>query len=145
MKAISLRQPWAYFVSVKLKTIETRTHQRFKSLVGQRIAIHSGQKSGCFAMQRLVPLLSLSPFILENINSTIEEGRGNILCTAIVTAARWAPNVDFVEREEWNLKALCETAGMFCLFLDDIKPLSDIIPFRGRQGIFEVPDKLIKI
>ena len=51
MKAITLWQPWATLCFVKdprtglyLKTIETRTHDRFKGLVGQRFAIHAGKR-----------------------------------------------------------------------------------------------------
>ena len=46
--------------------------------------------------------------------------------------------------EGWDIKAMCEVAGKFCLFLEDIKPLRSRVPFRGRQGIFNVPDELIK-
>jgi len=46
----------------------------------------------------------------------------------------------FVEHEEWNRQAMCEVEGKFCLFLEDIKPLTTRIPFRGRQGIFNVPE-----
>ena len=144
MEAISLWQPWATFVSVGWKTIETRTHQRFKGLVGQRIAIHATMKVDRLGewTEHLRPDLStLDSF---NLDRLIGMSRGTIVCTATVTAARWAPNVGFVEREEWNRQAMCEVGGKFCLFLEDIKPLRIRIPFRGRQGIFNVPDELIK-
>jgi hypothetical protein len=41
LACISLHKPWCYFVALGWKTIETRTHQRFKSLVGQHIGIHA--------------------------------------------------------------------------------------------------------
>ncbi|KKM23738.1 hypothetical protein LCGC14_1612130 [marine sediment metagenome] len=44
MKAISLWRPWDLFVLLGWKMIETRTHDRFKSLVGRTIAIHSAKK-----------------------------------------------------------------------------------------------------
>ena len=143
MKAISLWQPWATFVSVGWKTIETRTHQRFKSLAGQRIAIHAASK-----VDRAMPYLAYLPKMtaLQNDNLWRFTGmcRGKIVCTATVTAARWALNVDFKERGRWNRQAMCEVGGKFCLFLEDIKPLATRIPFRGRQGIFNVPDELMK-
>jgi hypothetical protein len=40
-RCISMYPPWSNWVGLGWKTIESRTHQRFKSLVGQRIAIHS--------------------------------------------------------------------------------------------------------
>ena len=40
--AITLYNPWAAWVIDQLKPIETRTHNRFRSLVGKTIAIHAG-------------------------------------------------------------------------------------------------------
>ena len=143
MKAITLWQPWATFVAMKWKTIETRTHERFKGLKGQRITIHAAMKvdkAGIF--NDFLP--HMNPTQLVNYGLFIDTCLGKVICTATVTDARWAPNVDFVEREEWNKKAMCEAGGKFCLFLEDIKPLKNRIPFRGRQGIFNVPDELIK-
>jgi hypothetical protein len=127
---------------MRWKIIETRTHERFKSLVGQRIAIHAAMKvdkAGIF--NEFLP--HMSSIQLVNYGLFIDICLGKIICTATVNAARWAPNVDFVEREGWNKKAMCGVGGKFCLFLEDIEPLTTRIPFRGRQGIFNVPDELI--
>ena len=43
MKAITLWQPWASLVVYGYKTVEYRTHDRFRHLVGSRVAIHAGQ------------------------------------------------------------------------------------------------------
>lgn len=39
---ITLYQPWASWVMNGWKTIETRTHDRFKGLAGKKIGIHAG-------------------------------------------------------------------------------------------------------
>lgn len=39
--AISIHQPWASFIAHGIKRTEGRTHGRFASLVGQRVAIHA--------------------------------------------------------------------------------------------------------
>ena len=146
MKAISLWQPWATCIAMKWKTIETRKHNRFKLLEGQRIAIHAAKKVVPVPslFYECLPLDDTRHDILKinNIATFVEICRGKIVCTARVVKTRWAPNVDFVEREEWNQKAMCEVAGKYLLFLDEIEPLKDMIPFRGRQGIFNVPDEL---
>jgi len=144
MKAISLWQPWATFVAIGWKTIETRTHQKFNSLIGQSIAIHATMK-----IDKLGEWFDYIPSHISivqgvNIEQLISISCGTIVCTASVTAMRWAPNVDFKEHERWNWQAMCEIGGKFCLFLEDIKPLRIRIPFRGGQGIFNVPDELIK-
>ena len=144
MKAISLWQPWATFVSVGWKTIEPRTHQRFNGLIGQQIAIHAARKID--RLGEWTQYLPWNPNILDglNLDVLIEIRRGTIVCTAMVTAMRWAPNVYFKERKEWNRQAMCEVGGKFCLFLEDVKPLKEMMPLRGRQGIFNVPDETIK-
>ena len=43
---ITLYQPWASFVILGWKTIETRLHKRFKSLEGKTIGIHAGKTYG---------------------------------------------------------------------------------------------------
>ena len=88
--------------------------------------------------------MSMGPLDRENILQCVVSGMGKILCTVKVTKAIWAPNVDFVEREEWNKRAMCEVAGKFLLFLDEIKPLKGRLPVCGRQGIFNVPDELLE-
>ena len=146
MKAISLHQPWATCIAMKWKTIETRTHARFKSLEGQRIAIHAAKKvvpiTSFFC--ECLPLDGTHHDILKvnNITRFVEICRGKIVCTARVVKARWAPNIGFDLREKWNKQAMCEAAGKFLLFLDEIEPINPI-PFRGRQGIFNVPDELL--
>ena len=144
MKAISLWQPWATLIALKWKTIETRTHARFQSLQGQRIAIQAAMK-----VDKDIPPLfyenlpRMTALEIENLFRFMEMCRGKIICIAHVVNARWAPNVDFDLREEWNRQALCEVGGKYLLFLDEIKPLKDRIPWRGRQGIFNVPDEVI--
>lgn len=143
MKAISLHQPWAAFVCLKWKTIETRTHNRFKSLKGQRIAIHAARK---VEKERLSDdwLLDITRLELFDLIGVIEKLKGKIICTAKVVDARWAPNVNFFEWDEWNERAKCDVAGKYCLFLNEIQPLKKAIPYRGRQGIFNVPDEVIE-
>jgi len=146
MKGISLHQPYATFIAMKWKKIETRYHSRFKCLVGERIAIHAAKKVVPITsfMCECLPLNGTYHDIVKinNIVRFMEMCRGKILCTALVTRARWAPNIDFDFRKEWNKQAMCEVAGKFLLFLDEIEPI-DPIPFRGHQGIFNVPDELL--
>ncbi|RLC21605.1 MAG: hypothetical protein DRH56_09415 [Deltaproteobacteria bacterium] len=144
MKAISLHQPWATFIAFGWKTIETRDHDRFRSLAGTRIAIHGAktvEKEAFGSMH-----LPMEPFSLqwENLVRFAISHRGVILCTARIVAAKWAPRGNFDGREEWNRRAMCDVAGRFCLFLEDVRPARIRIPFRGRQGIFCVPDGIVE-
>ncbi len=144
MKAISLYPPWSVWVLFNWKTIETRNHDRFKSLIGQRIAIHSSLKVDMNAF--------FNPWIREKTHSiatAINQGymvdlsKGKLICTAMIESGCWAPDYEYDVYDQWNLDAMIEIKGRYCLLMKDIRPVWPMIPFRGRQGIFEVPDELI--
>ena len=145
MKAISVYQPAATFIAMKWKTIETRTHARFELLEGQRIAIHAAKKDVRVpaSLYDYLPAALRDSLQLSNILLSMDTNRGKIVCTAQVTKARWAVMVDFDLRKAWNEQAMCEVGGKFLLFLEEIEPINPV-PFRGRQGIFNVPDELVK-
>ena len=55
---ITLYPPWAIWVGLGWKTIETRTHPRFRSLVGKTIGIHSAIKWDETAIDAARPFLT---------------------------------------------------------------------------------------
>ncbi|MBN1104735.1 MAG: hypothetical protein JXL84_15055 [Deltaproteobacteria bacterium] len=149
MKAISLWMPQAAWVCLKWKTIETRNHARFKALVGQRIAIHATQKidEAAFFNERFLARLAAGDtgaLGMQNMMMYAHMNRGKILCTAVVEKGLRCPNVDFVEREEWEKAAMCDIRDKYLLLLSDIKALSKPVPFSGRQFPFDVPDELLR-
>jgi hypothetical protein len=130
------------------KTIETRLHARFKGLVGKRIAIHAAKTKidgAAFFCQWFYDAVEKvgGPLAVQNQMMLAALWRGKILCTAVVVDAKLAPNVGFVEHEEWNKKAMCEVASKFCLFLDDVKKFKEPITYKGGRGIFNVPEELL--
>lgn len=142
MKAISIYQPYAAFIAMGLKTIETRTHDRFRCLEGQRIAIHVAKKKTNISpsiYNYFLEAQKKDPAISEAI-LFMDDTRGKIICTVTVARTRWWTYSNY--KEKLNNLALCEIAGKFLLFLEDIEPINPV-PFRGRQGIFNVPDELI--
>ena len=143
MKAITVYNPHALWIAMKWKTIETRTHDRFKALVGQRIAIHAAQKmdEAAFNGKYFQKAMALSvPSMRLEIYNNAKRCAGKILCTAFVKKALWCPSLDWVEREDWEKAAMCDIWDKYLIFLDDIKPLKKKIPIRGQQYPFEVPD-----
>lgn len=143
MKAISVRQPWAIFTCMKWKTIETRTHDRFKSLVGRRIAIHGASQVDDAGFLSEYFTMAKTALDLRNITTFALLRRGCLVCTAKVAAAEWAPDIHFDEWEDWSNRAMCDVSGKYCLFLEDIEPIVGRVRFRGRQGIFNVPDEVL--
>lgn len=138
MKAITLWQPWATWIAIGWKTIETRRHMRFTSLVGCRIAIQAAQK---WDPQWVV---TATPFLTEEQWATTSLARlnnkwprGALVCTVVVDHMVRAVG----RRDDWGKLAMCDVAGKICYFLSDIKPLPHPVPFKGWQGIFNVPDE----
>lgn len=130
MKAISLWRPWDLLVLVSWKTIETRTHQRLKSLVGTTIAIHSAKRIDPHWKTLTKPWLSRSQ--QHQIESSILDG-GHV--HGIVEV-----------REHGSLNghdshaALidCSECNRFGLYLMGARILEKPIKIRGRQAIFDV-------
>jgi hypothetical protein len=130
MPIITLWQPWCKWIALGWKTIETRLHNRFKKLKGQRIGIHVGKKWDKNAF-----IIAANYLTNNQINHTkfLKNSGGYIICTAFVS--------DFREcKKEDSLKALidCENIKRFGLFLSDIQRLDEPLLniYRGHQGIW---------
>lgn len=134
---ITLYQPWATWIMRGWKTIETRTHSRFASLVHRTVLIHAGQKTDD------------SDFAIRNPYLTPEQIRhepneminGAILGSVYVDAVGWLCG-DYCE----NSAALIESTNRYGLFLKDIKKFPTPIYVKGSMGIwyFDV-ERSIKI
>lgn len=132
MKTITLWQPWAQWVAERFKTIETRTHDRFRNLAGQRIAIHAAQKFEVFPSAWKEYWSVNGKFSGETWNRA-KKNRGVILCTVLVERVGWLDG-------SHSAAAMidCENVKRFGLFLTDVKILENPIPWKGQQGIFSV-------
>ena len=137
MKAITLWQPWASLIAAGHKTIETRTHNRFAGLVGERIAIHAGTRydprtwAGTWGVPHYLGRMSaLSISQIRDICYDCPKlPRGAVVCTAVVLEYR------LLTRDDSDA-ALCSARGLCGLILGDIKQLADTVTVRGHQGIW---------
>lgn len=130
---ISLWQPWAQWIMLGWKTIETRTHARFESLTGQRIGVHAAKVWDKQAIHIARPYLTDAQF-----DQTFETFRvhhhdsGKVLGTVFVNEHRLLDSDDapaaLIE---------CQTVRYGLLLRDPIK-LAVPFPVTGRQGIFHV-------
>lgn len=145
MAVISLWQPWAQFVALGWKTIETRTHQNFASLAGRRIGIHAALMWDTQWLRHAGPYMTK-----EQIEETDKFDRsatgGRILCTAHVTGHR---SLDEPDSQAALISChIRDRFGGACslprygLLLKDVKRLADPFKIKGKQGIFYVPGKL---
>jgi len=121
---ITLYQPWATWVVRGWKTIETRTHSRFSSLLGRTILIHAGMKTDLEAVN--------NPYLLpEQISHKPEEMvNGYILGSAAVVAFR-----ELNTKDEPAALIECSTLR-YGLFLSDITQWEQPYPAKGEMGIW---------
>jgi len=131
MKAITLIQPWASWIALGWKSIETRRHRLFASLVGTRIAIHAGKKWDVAWFARASAYLTAEQtYRTEDLRRG--GPRGAIVCTASVTDFRRVQQID-------SPAAMCNCrhGTLYGLLLADIHVLREPMPARGRLGVWD--------
>lgn len=158
MKALSLWQPWASAIALGAKTIETR---HWKTPYRGPIAIHAAQRRNRreladieqmpeFAAAFWDPCDKFRPFAEElpfgalvataNLVDIRPSDKFSIeeLCTARMRVG--APeHLTWCECQMGNFNL-----GRFGWVLADIAPLIEPIPFKGGQGLFNVPDEVFQ-
>jgi len=130
--AITLWQPWASWIAVGLKTIETRGHQRFRCLVGQVIAIHAGLRWDGHAYATAAAYRPVSALTVQ------EPEHGSVVALARVGGFRELDAADAPA-------ALCPCGpGRYGLILEHVERLAVPQPARSGQGIWrwQVDDAL---
>lgn len=145
MKVITLWQPWASFIALGWKTIETRTHDRFKNLEGETIGIHAGntwdkdweELAGPYLTETQLPEVLAIGLMFKHYNSR----KGEILCTAHVSDTNW-----LTEPASYNALINCDSKEIgferFGLFLGNIKLIKPI-PAKGKQGIWNYDGEIV--
>jgi hypothetical protein len=130
--AITLYQPWASWVLLGWKTIETRLHARMKSLKGRRIAIHAGKTWDSHAVKHASNYLP--PGRADHTRSSESVWpRGAVIGTVFVLDFRTL----FADNSRQALIDCGETLR-YGMFLSGARELKRPIATRGFQGIFTV-------
>lgn len=127
LPVITLYQPWATWIMRGWKTIETRTHNRFGSLLGHKILIHAGQKTDSSELTVNNPYLTREQ-ILYNPDEVVN---GFILGSARVD--RFGA---LSEMHEQKALIECRSVQRFGLYLKNIKKFDAPIPVKGEMGIW---------
>ncbi|MGC5796463.1 ASCH domain-containing protein [Sphingomonas sp. NFX23] len=134
MRCISLWQPWASAVALGLKRIETR---HWSTNYTGKLAIHAAKRwtgderetaamfAGLYDLRLAAPPL------------------GAIVATARLV--RCDRSEDILRRGIGEMEEAFGNygPGRFGWILDDIVMLDEPVPFRGMQGLFDVPDDLL--
>jgi hypothetical protein len=121
MKALSVRQPWAWAILYAGKNIENRNWPtRFRG----RIGIHAPKSID----REAVVLLRLKGYDVPiNLPTGVLVGE-----VTIFDCERYGDRIE----NDW-------AEGPYCLWLVDPSPYDEPIPCRGELGLFEVPGELV--
>lgn len=162
MKAISIWQPWASAIAVGSKRIETRsweTSYRGSLLIHASKRCNKGEilslKSNwtwCGVLRPLglgmggdVDPESVLPFgAIVAIANLVDCRRTDRFRLHEINAPQY-PAGERSELYSWTEGMLGDFGlGRFGWMLDDVRRIDPVIPFRGAQGLFDVPWEAIK-
>lgn len=127
LPVISMWMPWANWVGLGWKTIETRTHRRFQSLAGRQIAIHCAVKWDKSATK--AALAYLTPNQVGATERFLKIGGAVCWLATVAEHRRLTP------ADERAALIECSTER-YGLVLTDIRSIGEAIPMKGRQGIW---------
>ncbi len=135
VRALSLWRPWADWVMLGWKRIETRTHRRFRCL-GEHpalLAIHASDKWDKDALRLASPYLT--PEQIEHTETVLRKQSlgGHVLGTVLVTAFM---RLDFSDEHDSLIE--CTSVERFGLELASPRRLETPMKARGMQGLFRV-------
>ncbi len=148
MKAISVRQPWAYLILQRGKNVENRT---WSTDYRGPLLIHAGRQwashvPGSSRQRDVVSAVRVGGKLIEwpdNLARGAIVGMVELLgCVpanlGMAGDRQLQKLVDQVKRSAWA------EAGMVHWLLSAPRAFAEPILYRGKQGIFEVPDELVR-
>ncbi|HDR9153839.1 TPA: ASCH domain-containing protein [Burkholderia vietnamiensis] len=129
MKALSIRQPWAWLIAAGHKDIENRTWRT--SYRGQ-LLIHASQGMTRAEYENAMRFAIVAGVAYEELQRFDKSARGGIvgvvdLFDCVSSRYRASP---------WHIE------GCYGLAVRNARPLP-FIPYTGRLGIFDVPDNIL--
>ena len=134
MRCLSLWQPWASAVALGLKRIETR---HWSTNYTGKLAIHAAKR--WTGDERDTAAMFAGLYDLRLASPPL----GAIVATARLV--RCDRSEDILRRGIGEMEEAFGNygPGRFGWILDDIAMLAEPVPFRGMQGLFDVPDDLL--
>ncbi len=135
MKALSLYEPWATLIALKLKRFETRSWS----------TTYRGPLVICASIKhppiwRILDILYRAKISFEDCSP------GRAVCIVYLTNILPTTMIDFYEGPLGeNEKSYGDFfPGRFAWKLENVRRFKKPFPVRGRQGLFEIPNKLIE-
>ena len=148
MKCISLWNPYAFLMSINAKKNETRSwYTKYRGT----LAIHSAKKwdKGLLELCYQEPFFTVLSYERPNQGGCFSFDQmlevimpfGKIIAVVDVIACE---KITSSNRPTGNELAFGDyTKGRFMWITDNLRKLKEPIPFKGKQGFFEIPDSLV--
>ena len=155
MRALTLWEPWASLTAKGQKKIETRSWKAPDELIGQRIAIHAAKrmpviaKIFCREFSKLLGLVTYTGSWLYYLEHGVGSF-GKVVATAKLVDCKKilpdTPNYAFygdskgetaIPKDSLEYAFGDYTPGRYAWILEDIKPLDEPIPVKGKQRLWE--------
>jgi hypothetical protein len=146
MKCLSLIQPWATLIILGAKRIETRSwHTSYRG----PLLIHASQCKSFDALVEQEPFKSaiIEGYGVNHLKTVLPLPRGYILGAVNLDDCQPVERLAVTERfmENPNEQAFGDySPGRFAWLLSNPQPLVSPIPYKGKLGIFEVPDEALE-
>jgi hypothetical protein len=134
MKALSLWQPWATMMAEGLKKIETR---HWATKYRGPLLIHAAQHLE-------TPTIFESALLASRGAHWTRLPRGFLLCKVEIVDCQRITE-DNIPLDEQERRLGDYTPGRFMWITTSLEAFRTPLPYRGRQGLFEVPDHIVKL
>lgn len=141
MKAITVRQPWAWAIMHGGKGVENRTRNIAGSYRGP-IVIHAAKTYDDWAAAELIESVTgelIPPFDCGHASETLGAALGlvNLWASHPATPGGFCCPNDFRHYKAWAM------SDQWHLCLTNPHPFPEPIPYRGALGLWEFPDDLL--
>ena len=145
MKALTIWQPWAWWVASGQKVIENRPWAAPKAAIGTEIAIHAGKvfDEDAYELLRREDLQVYKETRWPS-NPDGERVQGAILGTAKILRC-FEPEKYHGTGGEEPLVDSPWAFGPYCWVLGDFRLLARPIPWKGALGLWEIPEHILHL
>jgi len=157
MKALSLWQPWASAIAVRAKRIETRS---WATKYRGPLLIHAASKRDALVVDGLPTAWQVgwqaALYPLGCPDASLSFGAIVAVCTLSDCRPTETFTIDELDRPRtraglpigciWTERMMGDfSKGRWGWVLTDIQPLRERIPWKGRQGLFDVPEMVLDV
>ena len=146
MKAITIKQPWAFCITHLDKSLENRNWKLPNGMVGQTIAIHTSKKLDDIHGRK--EAYRMAGFALSQLDDHMP--LGCIVATAVISGEAYFDSDGcrrlrqlMREPDEQELARMKNWfVGDYGFWLTDVTSLKEPIPCRGQLGFWTIPAEI---